>query len=234
MTTAELQNFYEEPDATVVSGSERASRQLAMMRDLLDGPPQRILDVGCGDGSATSALLARYPGHFVVGSDWSMMALGRARARGVPVVQAGIDSLPVADQRLDVVIMSELIEHLVDTDAALEEIHRVLRPGGTLLLSTPNLAAWFNRVLLAAGVQPVFSEVSLRAVHGRPGAQVVGHLRMFTLPALTGLLAANGFRCDGIAGAPYHDIPGPFRPLDRLLCHRPSLASILLVRATRL
>lgn len=48
------------------------------------------------------------------------------------------------------------------------------------MLSTPNLAAWYNRALLLAGVQPVFSEVSLRAIHGRPGTEVVGHLRLYT------------------------------------------------------
>ena len=82
--------------------------------------------------------------------------------------------------------MSELIEHLVDTDSALDEAWRVLKPGGWLLLSTPNLAAWYNRGLLALGVQPVFSEVSLRGVFGRPGTVVAGHLHMFTrrhLPA---------------------------------------------------
>jgi hypothetical protein len=57
---------------------------------------------------------------------------------------------------------------------------RVLRPGGVLLLSTPNLAAWFNRSLVLLGVQPVFSEVSLRRVYGRPGREVAGHLRLFT------------------------------------------------------
>ena len=82
--------------------------------------------------------------------------------------------------------MSELIEHLVDTDSALDEALRVLKPGGSLLLSTPNLAAWYNRGLLALGVQPIFSEVSLRGVYGRPGSVVAGHLHMFTRGALVG------------------------------------------------
>jgi hypothetical protein len=102
-----------------------------------------------------------------------------------------------------------------------------------LLLSTPNLAAWFNRGLLLAGVQPVFSEVSLRAIHGRPGSQVVGHLRLFTKAALTGLLHANHFDRIKVTGACYHDVPKPLRPVDRLLCHWPSAAAILLAMAVK-
>ena len=129
--------------------------------------------------------------------------------------------------------MSELIEHLVDPDATLDEAWRVLIPGGTLLLSTPNLAAWYNRVLLAIGVQPLFTEVSLRGIYGRPGSEVVGHLRVFTRRALEELLTALGFVEVKITGAPYHDVPRPFRPLDRLLCRTPSLASNLLASARK-
>ncbi|MDQ1741803.1 MAG: hypothetical protein QOE23_142, partial [Pseudonocardiales bacterium] len=133
----------------------------------------------------------------------------------------------------DVVIMSELIEHLVDTDAAIDEVRRVLRPGGVLLLSTPNLAAWFNRGLVGLGIQPVFSEVSLRGIYGRPGHEVVGHLRLFTRRALVEFLAARGFCCERVLGAPYHDVPRLLRPLDGALSGWPSMASILLVQARR-
>ena len=128
--------------------------------------------------------------------------------------------------------MSELIEHLVDPDGAVAEARRVLRPGGSLLLSTPNLAAWYNRGLLAVGVQPIFSEVSLRGVYGRPGAWW-RHLRLFTRRALTEFLTASGFRCVTVTGARYHDMPRPLAPLDRAFCRWPAAASILLVHARK-
>jgi 2-polyprenyl-3-methyl-5-hydroxy-6-metoxy-1,4-benzoquinol methylase len=132
---------------------------------------------------------------------------------------------------VDVVIMFELIEHLVDPDAALAEVRRILVPGGHFVLSTPNLAAWFNRALLLVGVQPIFSEVSTTGVYGRPGHDLVGHLRLFTHRALVEFLAASGFIEVNIVGLPYHDVPRPLGPLDRLLGHVPSLASILFATA---
>ena len=235
--TGRLHAFYENPGTTVSSGPDRAQRQARMLAAVLAerSGPQRIVDVGCGEGSATHLVKRLDPRNTVIGVDWSAMALVQARARGLLVIQGGVDAsgLPLPDASADVVIMSELIEHLVDTDAAAGEARRILRPGGILLLSTPNLAAWFNRGLIGLGVQPVFSEVSLRGIYGRPGDQVVGHLRLFTRRALVEFLTDQGFTCERVLGAPYHDVPGPLRPLDRWLCHWPSMASILLVQARR-
>jgi SAM-dependent methyltransferase len=232
-----LRAFYEDPGTTVSSGPERARRQARMLAAVLAQRTgaQRIVDVGCGDGSATDLASGLNARNTVIGVDWSATALAQARARGLLVVQGGVDAsgLPLPDGCADVVIMSELIEHLVDTDTAVDEVRRVLRPGGVLLLSTPNLAAWFNRALVGLGIQPVFSEVSLRGIYGRPGHEVVGHLRLFTRRALVEFLAARGFRCERVLGAPYHDVPRLLRPLDRSLSRWPSMASILLVQARR-
>ncbi len=232
-----LRQFYENPEVPASSGPDRAQRMARMLAAALRdvSSPACILDVGCGDGAAAGLAAQRNPGHHLIGLDWSASSLRQARQLGLTVVQAGVDppGLPVASQAADVVIMSELIEHLVDTDSALEEVVRVLKPGGSLLLSTPNLAAWYNRGLVALGIQPLFSEVSLRGVYGRPGRQVAGHLHLFTRRALVGLLAARGLRCVRVTGACYHDVPKPLRPLDRAFCAWPGAASILLVHARK-
>jgi len=232
-----LREFYEDPEVPLSSGAGRARRQARILASTLRDvtAPACIVDIGCGDGEAAGVALAASPGHRLVGIDWSADALSQAKARGLTLVRAAVDgiTLPLRTGTADVVIMSELIEHLVDTDSALDEAWRVLKPGGSLLLSTPNLAAWYNRGLLAVGVQPVFSEVSLRGVFGRPGTVVAGHLRMFTTRSLTGLLRARGFGSIELSGAPYHDVPRPLRPLDRLFCGWPGAASIILVRARK-
>ncbi|UGY91211.1 class I SAM-dependent methyltransferase [Streptomyces gobiensis] len=233
-TPGSLQRLYEDPGTPVASGPDRSRRQAAILAGALGSTPGTILDIGCGDGTAAATAARTLRAHRIIGVDWSQDALRRASEHLTAVRGELTDpGLPFATGSADAVLFSEVIEHLVDPDAALDELHRVLRPGGHLLLSTPNLAAWYNRGLLLAGVQPVFSEVSLRGIHGRPGKQVVGHLRLYTARALRSLLPAAGFDIVRITGAPYHDVPRPLRPLDRLACHTPSLASILLVHARR-
>ena len=112
--------------------------------------PAVVIDVGCGDGSALAVAAGQNPGHRFAGVDWSSGALRQARGSW-PACAARRDG-PAGRRRgcRRRRIMSELIEHLVDPDGAVAEVRRVLRPGGSLLLSTPNLAAWYNRALLAA------------------------------------------------------------------------------------
>lgn len=237
---ASLRAFYEADDTPYRSGADRIRRQLALIRPVVEHAvkPLTVLDLGCGDGYATARIaglpgLTDGPGHRVIGVDWSETALERARRRGVSTVRAALDAgpLPFEDGEADIVVMSEIVEHLVDPDAAVAEAYRVLRPGGHLFLSTPNLAAWFNRLLLLAGVQPAFSEVALSGVYGRPGDDVAGHLRLFTRRALVEFLTARGFRTIRVTGAAFEAVPAPGRPLDRLLTRVPSAAAILLAHA---
>lgn len=241
MSSRTLQRLYEDPATTLISGSGRAHLQAQMLLRCAAGAGRRLIavDVGCGDGTWTAMASQVLRGAGVdlhmIGLDWSVAALERAGQQGVLGVRASVEDpgLPLGSASVDVVIISEVIEHLVDTDIALAEAKRVLVPGGTLLLSTPNLAAWYNRGLLLLGIQPIFTEVSLRGIYGRPGHEVVGHLRLFTRRALVALLEAHGFLDVTMAGAPYHDVPRPLRPLDTLLCRTPSLSSVLLASARR-
>ncbi|MFF3642168.1 class I SAM-dependent methyltransferase [Streptomyces sp. NPDC002564] len=234
----ELRDFYENPAVPVASGDARSIRQARVLAAALGPATARtatVLDIGCGDGTAAATAAPLLAGHRVIGVDWSQDALKRAHARLPYVVRGELTGggLPFADGAADAVLFSEVVEHLVDPDSALDELRRVLAPGGHLMLSTPNLAAWYNRGLLLAGVQPVFSEVSLRGIHGRPGKEVVGHLRLYTARALREFVAASGFEVVGLSGAPFHGVPRPLRALDRLACAVPSAASILLLHARK-
>jgi SAM-dependent methyltransferase len=227
--------FYDSLDLRKPTFPDRTRVQLELLKAVAHSTPARptVLDLGCGDGRQTVLARDAIGAGAVVGMDWSSGALGRASRTAVPFVQGAIDGrdLPFRDGAFSTVIFSEVIEHLVDTDHAIAEIGRVLTSGGTLLISTPNLAAWFNRLLLLVGVQPVFSEVSRLRVFGRPGTQVAGHLRLFTLRALCELLRSQGFAVREVRGAAYHDLPRAARWFDRLVRRWPSLAAVLVVSA---
>jgi SAM-dependent methyltransferase len=105
-------------------------------------PRGRILDLPCGKGENASRLHAA--GYQVVGAD---LAPTLAEGMGFPVEKVDLaQPLPYADASFDGLLCSECIEHLDAQLAALAELARVLRPGGVLIVATPNLLHLEGRV----------------------------------------------------------------------------------------
>lgn len=105
-------------------------------------PPARLLDAGCGDGINLSyfARLARdrrWPTR-VIGADYSPLRVDRAKAVDASLIRTSVTALGFADRTFDVVICNQVLEHVPDDRLAFEELCRVLRPGGLLLVGVPN------------------------------------------------------------------------------------------------
>jgi SAM-dependent methyltransferase len=207
-------------------------RQLSLAKT--DEGPLRVLDLGCGAGTPTKLLMADRSKYQVTGADLSEHALrSYVSDTGRSGVQLDAQNLPFASESFDLVVSDDVIEHLVDTDSYAREISRVLSRGGWLFLSTPNLAAWFNRIALALGVQPAFSEVSFEKVFGRPGYDLVGHLRLFTSRSIREFLDYHGFEIIEVRGARFEALPRFIRPIDGLLARLPSLAGNSVIAARK-
>jgi SAM-dependent methyltransferase len=169
--------------------------------DLLGGEDlrgRRLLDAGSGTGFFSAA--ARQRGARVTAVDIGPNLLVEARKKGVErVVASDVGQLAFPDAVFDVVVSSECIEHTPSPRHSLLELTRVLRPGGTLVLTCPNRTwRWSCTIANALGVRPYLglenwpSWWELRRWLGEGGMTVerhVGlHLFPFVIPATHPLL----------------------------------------------
>jgi ubiquinone/menaquinone biosynthesis C-methylase UbiE len=128
---------------------EQTVRSRAVLSMLKPQPEETIIDIGCGNARDILPILRAHAR--VVGVDISveMIRQGKddlARA-GFPDVELQVGDathLNFPPCVFDGVLCSEVIEHIPDAAAAIGEIYRVLRPGGRLVLSTPNRASWYG------------------------------------------------------------------------------------------
>jgi SAM-dependent methyltransferase len=110
------------------------------VREYLDKDLGRVADVGCGPGVFLRYLCARATCVFALDVDTQTLERVKARhsdLRNLQLVASPVDHLPFPDGALDTVLFLEVLEHLTDDAGSLRELHRVLAPGGRLVLSVP-------------------------------------------------------------------------------------------------
>ncbi len=120
-----------------------------MVRKHFPDPPVIVLDCGCGVGSLLS-VVERWAGHaWTIGIDISMTLLDEAgrRTQRACFVQASNERLPVASASVDVLFAFHVVEHLRHPHVFLAEASRVLRPGGLLVVATPNPVGIGSRLM---------------------------------------------------------------------------------------
>lgn len=170
--------------------------KLAAVRAWLDRLPAttRVLDAGCGEG----VLVDEYAGRLAIEGLDANYASARVR-------RGSLTALPYPDATFDRALCLDVLEHLSfeDQPRALAELHRVLRPGGELLVSVPNLAHLQSRVhfllqgrlirtaseLKHPGDRPVAEYLQLAA---RAGFELTARRGIFpTLPVVTRIVRRN-------------------------------------------
>jgi SAM-dependent methyltransferase len=180
------------------------------------GRPLAVLDVGCGRFALLQEPIADEDEYFAcdlvqplrLPPNFHTVDLNEESVRDV-----------FAGQEFDVVFCGEVIEHVFSPDALLLDLKDLLRPGGVLILSTPNLGYWINRLLLLVGISPLFVENSAHAKLGRrfrflgQGNPTQGHIRLFTHRAVRDLLDLHGFELLRTRSVPVWSFP-----VDRLVC----------------
>lgn len=155
------------------------------------GEGKKVLDVGCGDGTLGIKLIEQ--NNTVYGCDIAEASLASAQKGGLitKFVDLEKEELPYPKNSFDYVILGDVIEHMMDTDELLQKCYKVLKPGGHIIITTPNLASLARRAMLLLGISPYVEYSLFLDTNGLPS---VGHIRYFTVSTLERLLKANKFK----------------------------------------
>lgn len=180
-----------------------------------------LLDVGCGSGEATARFGAALGVRRLFGLEGSVPAAREAAGRGVRVAIADFEgAFPFESARFHVIALNQVIEHIRNLDLFVSELARILRPGGHLLLATPNLASWTNIGALVLQQQAFSQTISSRFYLGNRFSRAYRqpipydfpqHCHLLTSRGLRDLLGAYGLTVTRLRGAGYFPLP------DRLL-----------------
>lgn len=183
-TSKYAENIYGRDELPYVSKGERI--RLKKIVNLV-GANCRVLDIGCYDGTLGKMLMEK--GNEVYGIEINQEAAEIATQKGLKVKIQDVESrFDFEDNFFDIVVAAEIIEHVLDTDFFIDEIKRVLKPQGYLVLSTPNVASLGRRIYLLLGRNPYFE-----ASFGFPSYAHAGHIRFFTKDLLLEFLKYKGF-----------------------------------------
>lgn len=144
-----------------------------------------FLDIGCSDGKFSMEFATKVGAEEIYGVDINELALVEAQKKGIKVVKADLNSrIPLPTSFFDVILSNQTWEHLINPDNLLEEGYRLLKPGGYLYISVPNLGSLHNRLLMLFGWQPTCISPSRKHLLKYPLLGYVGGGENILLPFL--------------------------------------------------
>jgi SAM-dependent methyltransferase len=151
---------------------------------------ERMCDLGCGYGFLSSIIgkSLGFKDVYGVDIDVKRLMVAKDRLNAVEKVDLELDMLPFPNNFFDLVCSFGVLEHLRFFDNSIKESCRVLKNGGLLLVSIPNLADWVNRLRLLLGLQP--RNVQVSQYYGYGG---IDHIHSCTLRMLEELSVKYGF-----------------------------------------
>jgi SAM-dependent methyltransferase len=156
------------------------------------GPGTRILDYGCGAAPYLNYFRAR--GARVSGAEMTPAVVTACRAAGLDVALIEqMERIPFPDGEFDFVYLMQVIEHISQPHEFLDEVRRVLKPGGTLYLAMPNAASRWRRWFDANWVAGWFAPFHL-FVYDVPAVRVLGAAHGFTLAASRSITSDSWLR----------------------------------------
>lgn len=220
-------NYYKKNKTYITFTDARLSKIINIVNDL---KPESLLDIGCGSGYLLDQLSKTVSSRNL----WGIDVYSNKKNKKWNYKKADINyPLPFEDNSFNCIVLGEVIEHVPDPDFLLQECYRVLKKRGILIISTPNLVSWANRLLVLLGIQPLYTETSIEINLGRyfkilgQGEKTQGHLKIFTHRSLSEILEKEKFKEIEKYGVPFY-FPFPFSLVDKLFARFVSMSSGLL------
>ena len=127
------------------------NNRLNNIKTLINKPNQKVLDAGCGEGHLIAKLKNKIPSNEYHGIDITKIALKKAKERCpyAKLSKQNLNKLNYKDETFDIIICTEVLEHIYEYKEVIEELKRTLKTGGTLILTFPNETLWtISRFLL--------------------------------------------------------------------------------------
>jgi 2-polyprenyl-3-methyl-5-hydroxy-6-metoxy-1,4-benzoquinol methylase len=172
--------------------------RIAFVQELPRKPSARLLEIGCGNGRTAAAMKAEGKCGWVCGIELCAEPAAEARTRLDQVIVGNVEQLELdlPEKSFDILILSEVLEHLVNPGAVLQKLRRFLKPDAIVLAGSPNVCHHSVVRMVLAG----------RWQYESKGIMDATHLRWFTAGTYRELFESNGFVVDRV---------GPANPFSR-------------------
>jgi SAM-dependent methyltransferase len=167
-----------------------------------------------------------------IGVEFDTDAIRETHSRGIDSIRYDLNEpLPIRSESADIITVYDVLEHLVETWQFITEVYRILKPGGVVLIDSPNLAAWHNIFSLILGLQPstgphlisiADSDMKIvefmhrrdhdlvdQSAEGVSASKMHRHIVVPTFRSLRRVLVRAGFHIEESRGFGYYPFPPP-------------------------
>jgi len=174
----------------------------------------KFLDIGCALGNFTIECAEKINTKNIFGIEVHKEKIEIAEKKGIKVYNFDLNEDFKLNETFDIVISTQIIEHIFNPDKFLRNIKKILAPDGYAIIATPNLSSFHNVLSLSMGYQPTSYWISeyqignpLNPLYQRKYDLKHGHVRVFSHRALKDILTIHGFEIIKMKGSGFYPFP---------------------------